>query len=94
MVSALKLRTIVSHSCKRGKVVGTGGTHINCVTRHILVHKVRRVVVITDGDVGNIPGEHLRALKEKRVRIHSVLTSGGALDYAEDFRGKRWELPC
>lgn len=49
----------------QGRFRSTGGTHIGCVARHLIDRQVRRAVVITDGDVQEVP----TALRERLARL-------------------------
>jgi len=60
---------------RRGKMISTWGTDIACVTAHLITHRIRRTVIITDGRVGELPEEHRSGLR--RLRAVVVLTHGG-----------------
>ncbi|MEI7436254.1 MAG: hypothetical protein WCL16_05560 [bacterium] len=59
---------------RRQAVVQTGGTSIDCVTKHILEipksRRPRRVLILTDGYVGPMNERDSVALKESHVRLH------------------------
>jgi hypothetical protein len=61
------------------KVRNTGGTAINCVTRHLLEipasHRPRRVLILTDGYVGPMDVQHAAALKTGHVRLYVGLVN-------------------
>ena len=60
-VSAAQLRAGI---CK-----STGGTDIRCVTRHMMRHRVRRAVLLTDGYVGAADAEGQKALDRARIGV-------------------------
>ena len=77
--------------CK-GDVNTTFGTEIDCVTQHVIDEGVRTAVIITDGWVGSIPDRHQRELLKRNVRINTVLTHGGDSKFAEQLKGRTFEL--
>jgi len=78
---------------RRGVRFTTGGTDIAPVTRHALVHGVRRALFVTDGWVGNVPDEHARALERRGARFAAVVTHDGATDFAAALCARAWRLP-
>ncbi len=54
---------------RRGICKTTGGTHIDCVARHIVDHHVRRACVITDGFVGWPSGRLHDTLSRTRLGV-------------------------
>jgi predicted metal-dependent peptidase len=78
---------------KKGKVSTTGGTNISPVTAHMIKHKVKKAVFLTDGFVGSVPGEHQRKLRKLGTRINTVLTHGGRNEFAQVLKGKIYKLP-
>jgi hypothetical protein len=78
---------------RQGKVLTTGGTHIDCVTGHILEQKVERALIVTDGWVGRVSGEHIQVLKQRRVRIEAAVTDDGDPDFMKTLRGRACRLP-
>lgn len=78
---------------RRGQVLTTGGTHIDCVTGHILGQKVERALIVTDGWVGRVSGEHAQALKQRRVRIEAAVTDDGDPEFMKTLRGRACRLP-
>jgi hypothetical protein len=78
---------------RQGKLVTTDGTHIQCVTAHLLQMKVQRALIVTDGWVGDIPGEHLAALRSHRVDIEAAVTSGGDTAFMHPLGNRFCQLP-
>jgi hypothetical protein len=84
----------VSHDAlRRGVALTTSGTQIGIVTEHMLANKVQRAVIVTDGWVGNVPGEHARFLAGQRARVAGVVTHGGDDGFLGPLRGKAFRLP-
>jgi hypothetical protein len=77
----------------RGVRIGTGGTDIGPVTDHVLEHRVRRAVIVTDGWVGNVPQEHARALARKRCRFAAVVSGHGDPSFTKRLACRVWRLP-
>lgn len=61
---------------RRGHCSSTGGTDIRCVTRHMAAHRVRRAVVLTDGEVGTPDAAGAQVLR--RVRLGVAYTGPNA----------------
>lgn len=59
-----------------GRFRSTGGTHIACVARHIVESGVPRALVITDGDVQEIPSALADRLRRAKPRVHVGLLDG------------------
>jgi hypothetical protein len=59
-----------------GRFRSTGGTHIACVARHLVESRVPRAVVITDGDVQDIPCALAERLRRARPRVRVGLLDG------------------
>lgn len=78
---------------RRGKLLSTQGTEILCVTGHILEHQVTQALIVTDGWVGNIPGEHLATLKRRQVRIDAAITHNGSDGFMKPLGGQCLRLP-
>ena len=77
----------------QGKLLTTGGTHIDCVTDHLLEQQVERALIVTDGWVGRVASEHAHALKKRRVRIEAAITADGDPDFMQALRGRANRLP-
>lgn len=60
-----------------GKLQTTGGTDIACVMEDVLATDVTRVVIVTDGYVGQPHERHRKALLERGIRVFAVLPAGG-----------------
>lgn len=59
-----------------GELRSTGGTHFACVAQHLVESRARRAVVITDGDVQEIPAALEEQLRRTRPRVHVGLLDG------------------
>ncbi len=88
------IRGIPLAGLRRGDLFTTGGTHIGCVTGHILDNQVERALIVTDGWVGEIPGEHLRKLKQRRVRLEAAVTNFGDPSFMAPTGGRASRLPA
>jgi hypothetical protein len=78
---------------RRGELVTTDGTDIAAVTGHMVRGQVERALIVTDGWVGNVPGEHAAALKRRRARVEAVVTDGGDPRFLEPLGGRCSRLP-
>jgi len=78
----------------RGVRTTTGGTDIGPVTQHMLDGRVGRAVIITDGWVGDVPGEHARRLAQRRTRVAAVISARGDPSFARKLDGRVWKLPA
>lgn len=78
---------------RRGDLVTTGGTDIAVVTAHLVREPVDRVLIVTDGWVGTVPGEHAAALRQRRVRIEGIVTHNGAPDFVQPLGSRCSRLP-
>jgi hypothetical protein len=84
----------VSHDAlRRGVALTTSGTSIGIVTEHMLAQRVQRAVIVTDGWVGDVPGEHARVLAGRCTKVSAVVTHGGDARFVEALRGKAFLLP-
>jgi len=54
---------------RAGLCKSTGGTDIRCVTRHMARHRVRRAVLLTDGDVGDAGRAGREVLERARIGV-------------------------
>ena len=57
---------------RAGLCRSTGGTDIQCVTRHMARHKVKRAVLLTDGEVGRVGPAGEKLLKAARLGVGYV----------------------
>jgi hypothetical protein len=84
----------VTHDAlRRGVALTTNGTTIDVVTAHMIEHRVRRAVIVTDGWVGDVPGEHARVLTGRRAKVAEVVTHGGDERFVQALNGKAFRLP-
>lgn len=88
-----QVKAIPLADLRQGKLLTTGGTHIDCVTDHLLQQKVERALIVTDGWVGRVASEHAHALKKRRVRIEAAITADGDPDFMQALRGRTNRLP-
>jgi uncharacterized protein with von Willebrand factor type A (vWA) domain len=78
---------------RRGVRTTTGGTDIAPVTRHMIEHKVRRALIVTDGWVGDVPEEHALKLRKSRARVSVAVPEGGDPDFTRSLNSRVWRLP-
>ena len=88
-----KVTPIPMAAFRRGIVTTTGGTEIACVLEHALQNRVRKVLVITDGYVGEPTREHVIALARSRTEVRVVLTPDGWRDDLVGIAARIDELP-
>ena len=70
------IETCFKELVEKGKVNTTYGTDFDCVAHKILEDDFEKAVVITDG-MASMNEENSEALKEKHVKILTVLYGGG-----------------
>ena len=81
------VRDIEYGQLKKGKVISTYGTEIDCVTAHMLKENLRRALIITDGWVGEIPSAHASELGKRKVLVNSLITEDGDPEFAAQLNG-------
>ena len=59
-----------------GRVRSDGGTDIACVVEHLLQQRIRRAVIVTDGEVGRVGDAQLRRLRDARPLVRVGLLDG------------------
>lgn len=69
--------TVRLEALARGKVPTTGGTEGACVFEHALAEGVRRILVITDGYVGETKARLAERVRKSRLDVRVALTPGG-----------------
>ena len=84
---------VAPQALARGQLRGTGGTAINCVTKHLLEQRITRALIITDGWVGNVPPADLRRIKSRRVRFAAAITEPGKTTFADALAARTFRLP-
>jgi hypothetical protein len=68
-----------------GRLTTTVGTDIDCVLEDVAARHERRVVIVTDGYVGRPAPRLLAAIRERGVRVLTVLPQGGWRSDVEDW---------
>jgi hypothetical protein len=64
---------------RKGQLQTTGGTDIGCVLAHALAApRLRTVLLVTDGYVGQPRADHAVAVCARGLRIHAVLPAASA----------------
>lgn len=76
-VFSTKVVPVTYQEFKEGKFKSTGGTLIDCVFEHYFnlpkKQQTKRVLILTDGEVGPIKEKHLRLIKDNNVLIYCGL---------------------
>lgn len=78
---------------RRGDLLTTGGTDISVVTGHLVRGRVRRALIVTDGWVGDAPGEHAIALRKLGARVEAAVTDSGDPAFMAPLGGRACRLP-
>ena len=78
---------------RQGAIVTTLGTDISVVTEHLVRDAVDRALIVTDGWVGAVPGEHAAVLGKRRARIEAAVTHGGDAAFMKTLGGRVSRLP-
>jgi predicted metal-dependent peptidase len=79
---------------RRGRLDTTGGTDLGCVLQHALLHRLRKVLIITDGYVGKPTAARAAALRQSGLELRVVLTPQGWRKDLEDVAARMDELPA
>ena len=59
---------------RSGRLSTTGGTDLNCVLEHALASpRLRTVLLVTDGYVGEPRADHAERIRARGLRLHVVL---------------------
>jgi uncharacterized protein with von Willebrand factor type A (vWA) domain len=87
-VSTVPLRALLE-----GLRPTTGGTEIACALEHALSGRARRVLVVTDGYVGEPPTELVVAAQRRGLEVRALLTPGGWRSDLEPLAVRIEELP-
>ena len=72
-----KVVTVPLADLARGRADSTGGTDIACVLEHLVTHRARRALVITDGYVGKVTEGGVDRMARAGVDVRALLTPGG-----------------
>jgi hypothetical protein len=88
-----RVETVPLRALKDGVRTTTGGTDVRCVLEHALAGRARRVLLVTDGYVGEAPQDLARAAQRKGVEIRVLLTPGGWRRDVEPLAARIEELP-
>jgi len=76
-VFSTEVVTVRLAALARGEVPTTGGTEGACVFEHALAAGVRKVLVITDGYVGETKARLAERVRKSRLDVRVLLTPGG-----------------
>jgi hypothetical protein len=88
-----RVETVPLRALRDGVRTTTGGTDVRCVLEHALKGRARRVLIVTDGYVGEAPQELTRAARTRGLEIRVLLTPGGWRRDVEPLAARIEELP-
>lgn len=77
---------------QQGRCITGGGTDIACVAQHMAEHRVRRAVLLTDGEVGSLQDAHADVLR--RVHLGVALVGGAQRQPLQPFARHLVVLPA
>jgi hypothetical protein len=89
-----RVRDVTPAALARGVRATDNGTDIACVIEHILEHRIRCALIATDGDVGDVSAPDRALLRQRGVRIITLLTPGGWRPDVEPVSARIHELPA
>jgi hypothetical protein len=88
-----RVETVLLHALLEGLRPTTGGTDVTCVLKHALGGRARRILVVTDGYVGQVPPELARSAERRGLEVRALLTPGGWRKDLEPLAVRIEELP-
>ena len=88
-----RVETVPLRAIKDGVRSTTGGTDLRCVLEHALAGRRRRILLVTDGYVGEPPTDLARAAEKNGLEIRVLLTPGGWRRDLEALAVRFQELP-
>jgi hypothetical protein len=88
-VSRISLREL-----EQGRLETTHGTEIDCVIAHALQHRVRKMLIVTDGYVGEPTAARVEAIRRSGLDIRVALTPEGWRPDLETITARLDELPA
>jgi hypothetical protein len=88
-VSRMSLRDL-----EQGRLETTQGTDIDCVIAHALTHRVRKMLIVTDGYVGAPRTARVEAIRRSGLDIRVALTPEGWRQDLEIIAARMDELPA
>ena len=88
-----RVESVPLRALKDGVCTTTGGTDVRCVLEHALASRARRLLLVTDGYVGEAPKDLARAAAKKGLEIRVLLTPGGWRKDVEPLAARIQELP-
>ena len=88
-----RVETVPLHQLLAGVRPTTGGTDVACALEHALRGRARRLLFVTDGYVGQVPPELVRAAGRRGLEVRALLTPGGWRRDLEPLAVRIEELP-
>ncbi len=88
-----RVETVPLRALLEGRRPTTGGTALACALDHALGGRARRVLLVTDGYVGQPSPELVRAVERRGLEVRALLTPGGWRRDLEPLAVRIEELP-
>ena len=92
-LSSTRVETVPLRQLLAGERPTTGGTDVACALEHALRGRARRLLLVTDGYVGQVPPELVRAAERRGLEVRALLTPGGWRRDLESLAIRIEELP-
>jgi hypothetical protein len=87
------IRDVRPAAIHRGISETTQGTDLGCVLGHILNNRIRRALLITDGEFDAVTEAQLSRLQTTAVQINSIITTPGNIETVSSLSGRVFRLP-
>ncbi len=88
-----RVETVPLRALLEGRRPTTGGTDLACALDHAIAGRARRVLLVTDGYLGQPAPELLRAVERRGLEVRALLTPGGWRRDIEPLAVRIEELP-
>jgi uncharacterized protein with von Willebrand factor type A (vWA) domain len=82
-----EVHSVTRSELAQGRFRSTGGTHIGCVAAHLLDRHIEHAVIVTDGEVQEVPAALAARLRRARPRMHLGLLDGCDGRFCQDQDG-------
>jgi hypothetical protein len=89
-----RVETVPLRALVEGLRPTTGGTDVACALDHAIAGRARRVLLLTDGYVGQPAPELVRAVERRGLEVRALLTPGGWRRDLEPLAVRIEELPA
>jgi hypothetical protein len=88
-----QVETVPLRALRDGVRTTTGGTDLQCVLDHALAARARRILIVTDGYVGQTPQDEARKAEKAGLEVRVLLTPGGWQKDLEPLATRIQQLP-